>query len=289
VARVDLRAAKKASSDWSELEAAYAAPEFTLPGASPDQRADIYSLGMLTWEALAGRRLHDVPSVPARGAATLADDDWQDDVPATIAGPARPEREVTRRKPSGRLASKGSHARLRLAPPPLSLPEGAEWALPLLELAISALNLDVSLRPQDSRAALARLDAISAARLAAHQEIAEVVQGITAVSTLCIPEPTLPSVDACCQEGAGTRGPGSARCGQEPSACHQAPKPEPQRVHILHSFEPPAPAPSLAAAPAAAPPARGVQPLQIWFGVALLWLATLGLLAGCVTSVLAQR
>jgi hypothetical protein len=171
------------------------------------------------------------------------------------------------------------------------LPEDAEWALPLLELAVAALNLDVNQRPQDSRSALARLDAIAAARLAAHQEIAEVVQGITAVSTLCIPEPTLPSVDACCQESTGMRGPGSSRCGQEPSACYQAPKPEPQRVHILNSFEPPAPRaapPVLVSAPAVAP-TRASQPRKMWFGVALLWLATLGLLAGYVMAVLAQR
>jgi hypothetical protein len=62
-------------------------------------------------------------------------------------------------------------------------------------------------------------------------------------------------------------------------------------VHILNPFEPvaaPTPAP-VVALPAAAPRSRSVQPLQVWFGVALLWLATLGLLAGYVTAVMAHR
>ncbi len=289
VARVDVRAAKKASSEWSEAEAAYAAPELSLPGASADQRADIYSLGMLTWEALAGRRLHELPAAPLRAAAQ-ADEDWQDELPATLAGPARGEREAQRRKPVARPSAKGSHARLRLVPPPLSLPEDAEWALPLLELASAALNLDVSVRPQDTRSVLARLETIASARLAAHQEIAEVVQGISAASTLCIPEPTLPGVDATCQEVSSVaRGTGAALCGTEPSACFQVPRPLQQRVNILHPFEPPAPPPPAPVAPEP-PPAQGraAQPLKMWFGVALLWLAALGLLAGYVTAVLAR-
>lgn len=292
VARIDVRAAKKASSDWSEFESSYAAPELALPGANADQRADIYSLGVLTWEALAGRRLHDAPSLPVRGApAASTDDDWHDELPATLVGPAHGERDPARRKPPVRNAPKGSHARLRLVPPSLTLPEDAEWARPLLELAHAALNLDVSLRPQDCRAVLERLDAIAAAHLAAHQEIAEVVQGISAASTLCIPEPTLPSVDASCQESAsGARGPGSAPCGEQPSSCFQVPRALPQRVNILHSFEPPAPVASapVASAPAATP-ARSGPRLQMWMGVALLWLATMGLLVGYVTSVLAHR
>ncbi|MEY4549083.1 MAG: hypothetical protein RL685_5278 [Pseudomonadota bacterium] len=290
VARVDVRAAKKASSEWSESEAAYAAPELALPGAAADQRADIYSLGVLTWEALAGHRLHDAPAVPVRGTTAPNLDDWHDELPATLAGPARGEREQVRRKPAVRTSPKGSHARLRLAPPPLTLPEDAAWAQPLLDMALAALNLDVSLRPQDCRSLLAGLESIAAASLAAHQEIAEVVQGICGVSTLCILEPTLPSVDASCQEP-GRGGRGSASCAEEPIACFQAPSaPPPPRVHILNPFEPvaaPAPAPVLAL-PAVAP--RGsVQPLQVWFGVALLWLATLGLVAGYVTAVMAHR
>lgn len=292
VARVDVRAAKKASSDWNELEAAYAAPELAVPGATADHRADIYSLGMLTWEALAGRRLHEMPALPLRGAAApSADDDWHEELPATLAGPAQAERDPARRKPGVRPALKGSHARLRLAPPPLTLPEEAEWALPLLELATAALNLDVSLRPQDCRAVLERLDALAAARLASHQEIAEVVQGISSATTLCIPEPTLPSVDASCVAVAvSTRGLGSAPCGEQPSACFQVSRALPQRVNILHPFEPPpAPPPARAASVPPLSPARATPRLQMWMGVALLWLATLGLLAGYVTSVLAQR
>lgn len=291
VARIDVRAAKKASSDWNELESSYAAPELALPGASPDHRADIYSLGILTWEALAGRRLHDVPALPARGAAAPAEDDWQDDMPATLAGPAPAERDAARRKPQARPPAKGSHARLRLVPPPLTLPQDAEWARPLLELASAALNLDVSLRPQDCRAVLERLNAIAAAQLAAHQEIAEVVQGISAASTLCIPEPTLPGVDACCQEvSSAARGAGTLPCGEQASSCFQVPRALPQRVNILHPFEPPAPpGPVQVAPPPPAAPARSGLRLQMWMGVALLWLATMGLLVGYVSSVLAHR
>lgn len=220
-------------------------------------------------------------------------DDWQDDLPAALAGPGRPERDTVRRKLPSRPGPKGSHARLRLAPPPLALPEDAAWAQPLLDLALAALNLDVSLRPQDCRSLLALLEPIAAASLAAHQEIAEVVQGICGVATLCIPEPTLPCVEASCQEPGRSAGRalGTASCAEEQIACFQAPSaPPPPRVHILHPFEPPAaPAPAPPPAPAAAAQRSSVQPLHIWFGVALLWLATLGLLAGYFSAVIAHR
>jgi hypothetical protein len=246
---------------------------------------------MLTWEALAGHRLHDIPSVPVRGTTAPNLDDWHDELPATLAGPGRPERDTVRRKAAARPGPKGSHARLRLAPPPLALPEDAAWAQPLLELALAALNLDVSLRPQDCRSLLARLEPIAAASLATHQEIAEVVQGICGVATLCIPEPTLPSVDASCREPGHSAGRvlGTVACAEEQIACFQAPSaPPPPRVHILHPFEPPA-APAPLPVPVAAVPRSSVQPLHVWFGVALLWLATLGLLAGYFSAVIAHR
>jgi hypothetical protein len=289
VARVDVRAAKR-GSELSGSEAEYRAPELALPGATGDHRADIFSLGVLIWEALAGRRLNEQAYAPP--AAPELGDAERDELPATLAGPARVERELARRRPATRGSAQASHARLRLVPPPLSLPADAEWALPLLELAVQAMNLDVGLRPQDCRAALARLVGLEGAPLASHLEIAEVVQGISAVATLCEPEPTLPSVDEPCQDPAGVGRFGAAVCAAEVACCFQPP-PAPPRP-LLPAY--PAQQATLAAAPLPAMSDVALRrgdanpsPRAAWFWVGLLWLGTAGLLAGYVAAVLAHR
>jgi len=286
VARVDVRAAKKRSNELSASDTDYLAPELSVPDGTGDHRADIFSLGVLAWEALAGRRLFQHSQAPHSGPRATGDD-WEGDLPAALAGHAqRPDR-----RGAAAHASNASHARLRLAPPALSLPADAEWALPLFELAVQAMNLDVSLRPSDCRSLLARLESINEAHLATHQEIAEVVQGISAVTTLCVPEPTLPSVDAMCHEatapGAG-RGAAGQACSSTGEACAQAAPPAPR----LQPVAAPAPAPPVVAAPAPlGQPAQrfAVPSLRVWFGVGLLWLATLSLVAGYLTSLMAHR
>lgn len=288
VARVDVRAAKKRSSELAELELEYLAPELSVAEGTADHRADIFSLGVLAWEALAGRRLFEAAYAPIRALGSGSDEEG--DVPAALAGVARADRERRKTLPRG---AKASHSRLRLAPPPLSLPAGAEWAVPLFEIAMQAMNLDVSLRPQDCRSLLARLEAFEDERLATHQEIAEVVQGISGVNTLCTPEPRLPNIDAICQEEAPASGPRptlAAACSEVGQVCANPPPPAP-RVQPTFELAPMAPA---------APPAQAVEdepestsaspaPRHAWFWVGLLWLATAGLLAGYVTSVMAHR
>jgi hypothetical protein len=289
VARVDVRAAKRPNSEFGDLEGEYLAPELSVVDAQVDHRADIFSLGVLAWEALAGRRLFEDSQAPERFGATGGRDDWQGELPATLAGSAARSEQ---RKQGARSPGKASHSRLRLAPPPLSLPAGAEWALPLFELAVQAMSLDVSLRPQDCRSMLAQLELLDLSRMATHQEIAEVVQGISAVATLCEPEPTLPSVDASCQEEAAApmaaRPIGGDACSDVGEACFQPPPPPPRVVPVIIER---APAPVIELVASKASESRtgtGSSP-RAWFWVGLLWLATLGLIAGYVTSVMAHR
>ncbi|MEO8177611.1 MAG: hypothetical protein ABI895_02155 [Deltaproteobacteria bacterium] len=286
VARVDVRAAKKRSTQLDGLDIEYMAPELSVADAPGDHRADIFSLGVLAWEALAGRRLFEDAHVPVRSGAAGGSDDG--DLPATL---ARPERDAGQRKPGARSLSKESHARLRLAPPPLTLPAGAEWALPLFELAVQAMNLDVSLRPQDCRSILAQLDLIDLTRLASHQEIAEVVQGISSVATLCVPEPTLPSVDASCLcAGAPIAAgpPGVEACSQLGDVCVQPPAPASRVLPVLERAPAPVAAPPPSNAAIERRTAAGFS-LRAWFCVGLVCLLTLGLLVGYVTSVMAHR
>jgi hypothetical protein len=292
VARVDVRAAKKRRNELGESDTDYLAPELSVPDGTGDHRADIFSLGVLAWEALAGRRLFQESSAPHPGLGAPGDD-WRGDLPAALAGPAqRPERDAGRQRATARTA-KASHARLRLGAPALSLPADAEWALPLFELAVQAMNLDVALRPSDCRSLLARLASIDEAHLATHQEIAEVVQGISAVATLCVAEPTLPSVDAVCREemqpGAG-RGSAGQVCSSTGETCAQPAPPAPRLLPV--AAPPPVQVPLVAPPPVqqAQPQQRFSAPsLRAWFGVGLLWLATLSLVAGYLTSVMAHR
>jgi hypothetical protein len=288
VARIDVRAAKKRGSELADLELEYQAPELSLAEGAADHRADIFSLGVLAWEALAGRRLFEGAYAPIRALGNGSDDEG--DVPAALAGVARADRERRKTLPRG---AKASHSRLRLAPPPLTLPAGAEWVVPLFEIAMQAMNLDVSLRPQDCRSVLERLASLEGEQLATHQEIAEVVQGISGVNTLCTPEPRLPNIDATCQEEAPASRPRpatNAACSEAGDVCANPPPPAP-RVQPTFELTP------MAAAPA---PAQAIEedlgstsaspaPRNAWFWVGLLWLATAGLLAGYVTSVMAHR
>jgi hypothetical protein len=295
VARVDVRAAKKRTGEGAALESEYLAPELLAATASGDQRSDIYSLGVLAWEALAGHRLleHTVP--PGRPQLTAGSAETREELPATLAGPTRFE-ETARHKLPVRLAGKVSHARLKVAPT-LTLPAGGEWALPVLELALEAMSLDASARPQDSRGLVARLEALDISRLASHQEIAEVVQGISAAATLCIAEPTLPSADAPCAQAQLPGAPSAlATCCTEMPNCAPSVRSEP-RLPVVAVPEPVGSAlpeifQAAPANPLAAPSARpriGGPTLRAWFFVGLAWLATMGLFAGYVASVLAHR
>jgi len=298
VARVDVRAAKKQESGRNPLEADYVAPEVANGDTAADLRADVYSLGVLTWEALAGQRI----SAPGAwsSAPVRSDDDATSDLPAALGGPR--ERETLRRKPQSpaRPTAPTSQSRLR-APPPLTLPEGGEWAMPLAELALQAMGAEPSTRPSDCRPLIRELDLI-ASRLATTQEIAEVVQGISAVDTLCVPQPTLPDVDSTCQSDTG----GLGFMDRRPCAaalmptCAQRPSPLARTI-----VEPP---PASASEPASVPLAPlAVEPSpevsttvrrlremssgssgRAWFVAGgLIWLAVLGLLAGYAASVFA--
>ncbi len=203
VARVDVRAAKKQESERNPLEADYVAPELTSGAGDVDKRADIFSLGVIAWEAVAGKRLSAADAGP--GTARSSDESSSpSDVPAALGG-ARAEREPLRRKPPAARAAapQSSHSRPR-APPPIMLPEGGEWAAALAELAMQAMCPDPADRPSDCRLIVQELELI-AEHLASTQEIAEVVQGISAVDTLCVPLPTLPDVDSACQADATGR------------------------------------------------------------------------------------
>jgi hypothetical protein len=295
VARVDVRAAKRRESERNPSEMDYVAPEL-FAGDSADLRADIYSLGVLAWEALAGKRIGAPDAWPSEVPRSPDEADMSSDLPAALGGK---EREPLRRK-AGRPAPKTSHSRLRI-PPPLALPEQGEWAKTLAELALQAMCANPGDRPQDCRPILLALEQV-AQHLAATHEIAEVVQGISAVDTLCIPAPTLPDVDAVCQlDASGALGfMDRNRCEAAVPSCAQR-----QMPVTRHVIEAPAPAslPVVVASPAAAASAsarsRTVKqlhaigagsPSTVWFVVAgLLALALLGLLAGYVASVLAVR
>lgn len=295
VARVDVRSAKKRESERNPSEIDYVAPEL-LGGQSADLRADIYSLGVLAWEALAGKRISSPDAWPSDVPQLAEEAGDSSDVPAALGGGSK-ERDPLRRKPPSRLAPKTSHSRLRI-PPPLALPEQGEWAKTLAELALQAMCADPSERPQDCRPILLALEQI-AEHLAATQEIAEVVQGISGVDTLCIPAPTLPDVDAACQSVAS-----GALGFMDRNACEADVPCCAQQIritrHVIEAPAPPPPQPVVVAAPVAAGPAtarsRTVKQLDaigagssstVGFVVAgLLALALLGLLAGYVASML---
>jgi len=253
VARVDVRAARKRTGEGAAAaESEYLAPELLGATARGDHRSDIFSLGVLVWEALAGRRLLEGVPVPQRRQAVLA--------------------------------------------PTLTLPVDGEWALPVLELALQAISHDVQARPQDSRSLVARLEALDPQRLASHQEIAEVVQGISAAATLCVAEPTLPSADATCQEAPLAVGRSAlASCCTEVPSCAQ-PLPRQVRLPAVAVRSPVAsPAEALTATPTPARDAAALRgqaagpALRVWFLVGLACLATLGVFAGYMASVLVQR
>ena len=296
VARVDVRAAKKQESERNPQEADYVAPELTSGDGGADKRADIFSLGVIAWEAVSGKRLS--AAEPWTGNARPDDPESLADVPAALGG-GRSEREPLRRKaPVARAAPTSSHSRLR-APPPIVLPEGGEWATALAELAMQSMGSDPADRPQDCRLMIQELELI-AEHLASTQEIAEVVQGISAVDTLCVPLPTLPDVDAACQADASGRlgfMDRQACVGMLAPLCAQRLVAHPRRV-----VEPAAPPAPPEAAPRAAvepvPPASsavtrlremGASSMSGWFIAGLLTLLLLGTLAGYAVSVLAVR
>lgn len=297
VARVDVRAAKKQESGRNPLEADYVAPEVASGDGSADLRADVYSLGVLTWEALAGRRISAHGAWSSAPAPSELHDDGSSELPAALGGPR--DREPLRRKAKSpvRPAAPASQSRLH-APPPLTLPAGGEWAMPLAELALQAMGAEPSSRPSDCRPLIRELELI-ASHLAATQEIAEVVQGISAVDTLCMPQPTLPDVDATCQPGTGGLGFMDRQpCAATEPTCAQRPSP------VARTMIEPAPATAPASgsqAPLSIEPAPEVSKTvsrlremssgssaRAWLVAGgLLWLAVLGLLAGYAVSVLA--
>lgn len=302
VARVDVRAAKKQESERNLSELDYVAPELA-SGAVADLRADIYSLGVLTWEAIAGKRI-SAPDAWPSDVLPLPEGASPSDLPAALGGGK--ERDPLRRKapptPAARPAPKTSYSRLRI-PPPLVLPEDGEWAQSLAELALQAMSADPAERPQTCRPLLLELEHV-ANQLADTQEIAEVVQGISAVETLCIPPPTLPDVDAKCQpvaSGAVAFLDRQPCCDPVAPTCAQRQVPAARRViEAPVAPEPPPP-------PVVVPPsARGAEPISqtvkqltrlgtsssntLWFVAAgLLGLALLGLLAGYAATLLAMR
>jgi hypothetical protein len=302
VARVDVRAAKKRSSEFQVVDPAYAAPELLGATGAGDHRADIYSLGVLAWEALAGQRLGDGEGLPLTPPlAPEPDEGARAGTAAKLASPVRIDRDASARRkpPLARTPAKTSHARLKL-PPLLTLPADGEWALPLLDIALQAMQSDVNERPQDCRLLLARLEALDTSRLASHQEIAEVVQGISAVATLCVPEARLPDVDAPCISESAALGLASHN-----QACfYDLPLCANPRAKLVQELVVEVPAiaafslpPALGPAPIAPLPVPE-NPLQrltfghsarAWALVGLLSLATLGLVAGYVASVFAAR
>lgn len=294
VARVDVRAAKKHNGESAALETEYLAPELLAATAAGDQRSDIFSLGVLAWEALAGHRLLEHTVTPPRP-QLAGPEETRAELPATLAGPVRLQ-EPARRKAPVRPSGTVSQARLKVVPT-LTLPADGAWALPVLELALQAMSLDVLARPQDSRGLVARLEALDVTRLASHQEIAEVVQGISAADTLCIVEPTLPSADAPCQREplAGARSALATCCTEMPTCAPSAPRearvpvvslPEPVASLLPEVFQ--GPRVSHDAGDSARRRVAGPT-LRAWFFVGLAWLATMGLFAGYVASVLAHR
>jgi Protein tyrosine and serine/threonine kinase len=296
VARVDVRAAKKQESERNPLESDYIAPEITSGDSTADLRADVFSLGVLTWEALAGKRISAPDAWAAAALPIGANDAPTSELPAALGR----EREPLRRRAPARFAPKPSHGHLHVTPP-LTLPEGGEWATTLAELALMAMCPEPSERPQDCRLILQELELL-ASRLATTQEIAEVVQGISAVQTLCIPEPTLPDASEACQlESSGGLGFMDRQpCAMLTANCAQRPLPIARRV------APPEPAPARASNVALTavplepqpPQSKTVQRLRelstgssgrVWFVAGLFWLAVLGSLAGYAASHLGMR
>lgn len=288
VARVDVRAAKKKDAERDPSEQDYIAPELAGGESGADLRADIYSVGVLAWEALAGTRIADAPTETESVGATDAD------VPLALRS-STTQRDPLRRGQAGR-SPKDSQSRLR-APPPLTLPEHAAWARPFAELVLRALCHDTSERLQDCRPLLVELEAIGAF-LAKTQEIAEVVQGISNVETLCVPAPTLPDPDTACQSGAERIGfMDRQRCEDSRAlACAQRPRPAVHRVEAPVVAEPELQPPAVASAPTLGalqkPPVRGAKPnssAHVWLIAGLVVLALLSAVAGFVVSALAAK
>jgi serine/threonine protein kinase len=319
VARIDVRAAKK-----HELDTAYAAPEVLRGDSRADRRADIYSLGIVAWEALAGERLGSKllpPIVQQRPkqARRLPEGRHERAEPVVLGGAmvARRREAFDVNTPSddeprgggsfglcgGSPAPASSQQRVRVPFP--ALPPEARWAQPLGQIAVKALNPDPNQRPQDARVMLEEFEAIDAANLASHNEIAEVVQGINSVSSLYEPEPGPPRTDQRCQPP-GPRRADSRRLAMsciDETVVISCVQPE----AAYHSLQPPAPAP-----PAPPPPALKIiepervtpvtktrvqrlhsltaaYPRSVWLGVGLLWILTFGLLVGYFARVILPR
>jgi hypothetical protein len=306
VARIDVRAAKK-----HELDTAYAAPEVLKGDPRADHRADIYSLGIVAWEALAGERLGSKllpPIVQQRGKnpRRLPEARHERPEPVVLGGAmvarrkeafnvSTPTDDDVRIGPggSGGSGSSGS-SQQRVRVPFPALPPEAAWAQPLGHIAVKALSTDPNQRPRDARVMLEGFEAIDESHLATHHEIAEVVQGISSVSSLYTPEPGPPRTDQRCQPPAqrrmDSRRAGISCSDQTIITCVQP-------LAAYHSLQPPAPvvqppvpAPKIIeverAAPTAKPIAQRVHsftaayPRGVWIGVGLLWILTFGLLVG---------
>ena len=289
VARVDVRAAKKRESERNPLEMDYVAPELVGGNPNADLRADIYSLGVLAWEALTGRRLSQALAAAAEARALGEPPPMSSDVPAALGGTGG---DPLRRKVPHPELSNGNPAL-----PPLLLPEEAGWAMPFAARVLSALSPERAERPQDCRVLIGELDLI-AAHLASTQEIAEVVQGISAVATLCVPEPTLPDADAACQNEVGVAFMDREPCSNSAqNVCAQR-----QVRTVRRVAEPPAPSAPADTAPkqpsrelAAQAASAAVQlrnerkssSQSAWIIAGLVTLAALGSLAGYAASLLA--
>jgi len=290
VARVDVRAAKKKDAERDPNEQDYIAPELAGGESGADLRADIYSVGVLAWEALAGTRIADAPEETPPALTGVADAD----VPLALRA-STTQRDPLRRGPAERSSAKDSQSRLRV-PPALTLPDHAAWARPFAELVLRALCHDTTERLQDCRPLLVELEAIGAF-LAKTQEIAEVVQGISNVETLCVPAPTLPDADTACQSGAERIGfMDRQRCDDTRAlVCAQRPRPTVHRVEAAVVPEPVAPPAAPASAPTRGalpkPPARAAKPAaspHVWLIAGLVVLALLSSVAGFVVSALAR-
>jgi hypothetical protein len=298
VARIDLRAAKKQDRD-----AAYAAPEALKGDGSADRRADLYSLGIVTWEALTGERLGLKWPAPSEARVRRPRRVPEGRPEPVVLGGAM----VARRRDSFNVSTPvedelrsgpggAKPQRMRAAPFP-SLPPDADWARPLGEMAVKALSPDPRQRPRDASVMLEQFESIAEAHLATHHEIAEVVQGISNVSSLYTPEPGPPRADQRCQP-ATTRRTESRRA---PLSCNDDTVitcVQPEAAFL--SLQPPAPAALPVAAPkiimaervtpVAQGPAAALQrmtaayPRGVWIGVGLLWILTFGLLVGYFAS-----
>lgn len=286
VARVDVRAAKKKDAERDPHEKDYIAPEVLAGESGADLRADIYSIGVLAWEALAGARIGDATEPAASAAADVSD------VPHALRATPT-ERDPLRRRQVGRVPSTDGMPG-PAGPPSLTLPDHAAWARPLAELVLQALRQAPGERLKDCRPLLVELEAIGAF-LATTQEIAEVVQGISNVETLCMPQPTLPDVDTPCQAGAQIGFMDRLPCEDARGlVCAQRQRPGGHRVEAVVA-PPPEPAPPPAqstrqAAPTSLPrPARPASSGHVWLIAGLIVLALLGSVAGFVLSSIAAR